>query len=192
MPEIAVLRGRSRGFAALAGVFVVLAGLRGAWLLHAHSLNSLDGALQTWFALEHFARGEALGTAFQSYLGITMVLALVPVFVAGGKTLFASTLAAYTLVLAGAFACSYACAWLIRPIPPQRRWQAALVLLALFYCAGPLAGCRSPAPPGPGPRSGPSLPAWCSTTNRAPARTGIRPAVRCGSPRPPRRRPRTP
>lgn len=143
MPEIAVLRGRARGFAALAGVFVVLAALRGGWLLHAHSLNSLDGALQTWFALDHFGRGEQLGTAFQSYLGITMVLALLPLFVAGGKTLFASTLAAYVMVLLGAFACVYACAWLIRPIPPRRRWQSALVLLALFYCAGPLAGQAS-------------------------------------------------
>jgi hypothetical protein len=134
------LSGRSRGFAALAGVFVVLACLRGAWLLHAHSLNSLDGALQTWFAADHFARGEQLGTAFQSYLGITMVLALLPVFVAGGKTLFASTLAAYTMVLLGAFATSYACVWLIRPIPRRARWQAALVLLFLFYFAGPMAG----------------------------------------------------
>jgi hypothetical protein len=143
MPEIVHARGRSRGFAALAGVFVVLAALRGGWLLHAHSLNSIDGALQTWFALDHFARGEQLGTAFQSYLGITMVLALLPVFVAGGKTLFASTLAAYTMVLLGAFACVYACAWLIRPIGPRARWQAALVLLFLFYCAGPLAGQAS-------------------------------------------------
>ncbi len=98
------MNGRWRGFAVLAAVFAVLALLRGAWLLHAHSLNSIDGALQTWFAADHFARGEALGTAFQSYLGITMVLALLPVFVLGGKTLFASTLAAYTMVLAGAFA----------------------------------------------------------------------------------------
>jgi hypothetical protein len=143
MPEILPARGRSRGFAALAGVFVVLAGLRGAWLLHAHSLNSLDGALQTWFAADHFASGEQLGTAFQSYLGVTMVLALLPVFVAGGKTLFASTLAAYALVLAGAFATSYACAWLIRAIPPRARWQVALLLLALFYYAGPLAGQAS-------------------------------------------------
>jgi hypothetical protein len=143
MPEILHLRGRSRGFAALAVVFVVLAALRGAWLLHAHSLNSLDGALQTWFALDHFARGEQLGTAFQSYLGVTMVLALLPVFVGFGKTLFASTLAAYTMVLLGAFACVYACAWLIRPIPPRARWQVALLLLALFYFAGPLAGQAS-------------------------------------------------
>jgi hypothetical protein len=140
MPEIFRVRERSRGFAALAGVFVLLAGLRGMWLLHAHSLNSIDGALQTWFALDHFARGEALGTAFQSYLGITMVLALLPGFVLGGKTLFASTLAAYVMVLLGAFAGAYACAWMIRPVPPRARWQVALVLLLLFYCAGPLAG----------------------------------------------------
>lgn len=143
MSEILGVRGRWRGFAALGAMFVLLAGLRGAWLLHAHSLNSLDGALQTWFAADHFARGEALGSAFQSYLGITMVLALLPVFVLGGKTLFASTLAAYTMVLLSAFACAYACAWLIRPIPPSARCQAALVLLALFYCAGPLAGQAS-------------------------------------------------
>lgn len=143
MPEISGLRGRPRGWAALAGVFAVLAGLRGALLLHAHSLNSLDGALQTWFAADNFARGEALGTAFQSYLGITMVLALLPVFIAGGKTLFASTLAAYTLVLAGAFATAYACAWLIRPIPARVRWQAALMLMFLFYYAGPMAGAVS-------------------------------------------------
>lgn len=140
MPEIFEVKGRSRGFAALAGMFVVLAALRGAWLLHAHSLNSLDGALQTWFAADHFARGEQLGTAFQSYLGVTMVLALLPVFVGFGKTLFASTLAAYTMVLLGAFACVYACVLLIRPILPAKRWQASMVLLFLCYFAGPLAG----------------------------------------------------
>jgi hypothetical protein len=143
MPEVVGVTERSRGLAALAGVFVLLAAMRGGWLLHAHSLNSIDGALQTWFALDHFSRGEALGTAFQSYLGITMVLALVPVFLAGGKTLFASTLAAYTMVLLGAFACSYGCVWLIRPVPPRKRWQAAVVLLFLFYCAGPMAGQAS-------------------------------------------------
>ncbi|MFY7744027.1 MAG: hypothetical protein ACOVQY_01285 [Erythrobacter sp.] len=143
MPENPRLSGRLRGFAVLAGVAAVLIALRGAWLLHAHSLNSIDGALQTWFAADHFARAERLGTAFQSYLGITMVLALLPLFVAGGKTLFASTLAAYTLVLLGAFATSYACVWLIRPIPPRMRWQAALVIAFLFYYAGPLAGKAS-------------------------------------------------
>ncbi|WP_017665051.1 hypothetical protein [Porphyrobacter sp. AAP82] len=142
-PEVPGLRGRARGFAALAGVLVVLAALRGAWLLHAHSLNSIDGALQTWFAADHFARGDQLGTAFQSYLGVTMVLALLPVFVAGGKTLFASTLAAYTMVLLGAFGTACACVWLIRPIPPRARWQAALVLVCLFYYAGPMVGQAS-------------------------------------------------
>lgn len=140
MPEMARVKGRWRGFAVLAVVFVLLAGLRGVLLLHEHSLNSIDGALQTWFALDHFGRGEQLGTAFQSYLGITMVLALLPVFVLGGKTLFDSTLAAYTLVLAGAFAVAYACVWLIRPVPPRVRWQAALVLVFLFYYAGAMAG----------------------------------------------------
>jgi hypothetical protein len=140
MPERAARPERWRGIAVLAGVAACLAVLRGGVLLHTHSLNSIDGALQTWFAADHFARGEQLGTAFQSYLGITMVLALLPVFVGFGKTLFASTLAAHTLVLAGAFACSYACAWLIRPIGPRMRWQAALVLAFAFYYAGPMAG----------------------------------------------------
>jgi hypothetical protein len=140
MPDIAGRSRRWRGLAALAGVSVLLAVLRGAWLLHAHSLNSIDGALQTWFALDHFARGQQLGTAFQSYLGVTMVLALLPLFVLGGKTLFASTLAAYTLVLLGAFATAFACVWLIRPVPRRVRWQAALVLAFLFYYAGAMAG----------------------------------------------------
>lgn len=140
MPERTGVPGRWRGWGVLAGVVVLLAALRGGALLHDHSLNSIDGALQTWFAADHFARGDTLGTAFQSYLGITMVLALLPLFIAGGKTLFASTLAAHTLVLAGAFATACACVWLIRPIPPRARWQAALVLAFLFYYAGAMAG----------------------------------------------------
>lgn len=131
---------RGTGMLVLLGVTVLLAALRGGVLLHTHSLNSLDGALQTWFALDHFARGEQLGTAFQSYLGITMVLALVPVFVLAGKTLFASTLAAYVMVLAAAVATAWACVWLIRPVPPRARWKAAVVLLFLFYYAGALCG----------------------------------------------------
>lgn len=137
MPEIAQARGRSRGFAALAAVGLVLLALRGGVLWYDHSLNSIDGALQTWFAAEDFARGEQLGTAFQSYLGITMVMVLLPVFVGFGKTLFASTLAAQAAVVAGAFATAYACVWLIRPILPRWRWQAAMVLAFLFYFAGP-------------------------------------------------------
>lgn len=127
------------GGLAAAALAAVLIALRGGTLAYAHSLNSLDGALQTWFALDHFARGEQLGTAFQSYLGITMVLALLPVFLAFGTTLFASTLAAYAAVLAGAFIGAWGCVRLIRPVPTGRRWQAAIVLAFLFYYAGPLA-----------------------------------------------------
>lgn len=138
----------------MVGLAAVLIGLRGATLYHSHSLNSLDGALQTWFALDHFARGEQLGTAFQSYLGITMVLALLPVFLAFGKTLFASTLAAYAAVLAGAFVTAWGAMRLIRPVPRERRWQAAIILVFLSYYAGSLAaqlaGLKWPATLDPG------------------------------------------
>jgi hypothetical protein len=154
MPDVVRVRGRSRGFAALAAVGLGVLAMRGGVLWHDHSLHSIDGAMQTWFAAEHFARGEQLGTAFQSYLGITMVMVLLPVFVLFGKTLFASTLAAQAAVVAGALATAYACAWLIRPIPPRWRWQAAMVLACLSYCAGPLvagaAGLTWPATLDPG------------------------------------------
>lgn len=126
------------GVLALAAVGLAVLALRGGVLWYDHSLNSIDGALQTWFAAENFARGEQLGTAFQSYLGITMVMALLPVFIVFGKTLFASTLAAQAAVVAGAFATCLACVWLIRPIPPRWRWQAAMVLAFGFYFAGPM------------------------------------------------------
>ena len=51
--------------------------LRGNALLYDHSLNSIDGAMQTWFALDNFADGKQLGSDFQSYLGITVILGLV-------------------------------------------------------------------------------------------------------------------
>ena len=126
------------GVWALAAVALAVLALRGGVLWSDHSLNSIDGALQTWFAAENFARGEQLGTAFQSYLGITMVMVLLPVFVVFGKTLFASTLAAQAAVVAGSFATVWACVWLIRPIPPAKRWQAAMVLAFAFYFAGPM------------------------------------------------------
>ncbi|HSF13157.1 MAG TPA: hypothetical protein VLA50_09320 [Erythrobacter sp.] len=137
MPER--LRGRAYGWAALAGLAALIIALRGASLLYSHSLNSIDGAMQTWFALDHFARGDQLGSAFQSYLGVTMVLALVPVFMAFGETLFASTLAANAMVVAGCFAGCCAVMWLIRPIPPRARWQVAVLLAFGFYYAAPFA-----------------------------------------------------
>lgn len=138
----------------LAGLAALICALRGGVLLYDHSLNSIDGALQTWFALDHFADGDQLGTAFQSYLGITMVLALLPVFVAFGQTLFASTLAAHVAVVASAFGSAYATIWLIRAVPPRARWQAAVVLVCVFYYAAPLVaeviGLRWPATFDPG------------------------------------------
>lgn len=136
---MAALGRRSFGLAALVSIAAVILALRGGVLWQDHSLDSIDGALQTWFALDHFARGEQLGTAFQSYLGITMVLALLPGFVGLGKTLFASTVAAQAAVVVAAFATCLACVWLIRPIPRAKRWQAAMVLAVLFYYAGPMA-----------------------------------------------------
>ncbi|QDH33581.1 hypothetical protein [Porphyrobacter sp. YT40] len=145
---------RARGGWLLAGLAAAICALRGGMLLYDHSLNSIDGALQTWFALHHFADGDQLGTGFQSYLGVTMVLALVPVFVAFGETLFASSLAAHVAVVAGAFGAAYATVWLIRAVPPQRRWQAAVLLVAVFYYAAPFVaervGVRWPASFDPG------------------------------------------
>lgn len=104
-------------------------------MLFDHSLNSIDGAMQTWFALDNFAQGNQLGRAFQSYLGITMILALLPVFFLFGQTLFASTFAAYALVIAGAFASAYAIAWFLRPVPRSLRWVVAVLVLFGFYYA---------------------------------------------------------
>lgn len=127
------LRRKISGWVVLAGLAALIVALRGASLLYSHSLNSIDGAMQTWFALDHFAHGDQLGSAFQSYLGVTMVLALLPVFVAFGKTLFASTLAANALVVAGSWAGCCAIVWLIRPIPPGARWQVSVLLVFGFY-----------------------------------------------------------
>lgn len=154
MPDMARAFTGTRGGLALAMLAAVILCLRAGVLLYGHSLNSIDGALQTWFALDAFAHGEQLGTAFQSYLGITMVLALLPVFVAFGQTLFASTLAANALVVAGAFGAAYAGVWLIRPVPPRARWAVTIVLVFAFYYAGRLlaevAGVPWPATFDPG------------------------------------------
>ncbi|MCU0947295.1 MAG: hypothetical protein MUF47_03460 [Porphyrobacter sp.] len=154
MPDRLRAKADGRGWWALAALAAVICALRAGVLLHDHSLNSIDGALQTWFALDHFADGDQLGTAFQSYLGITMVLALLPVFLTFGQTLFASTLAANVAVVAGAFGAAYATVWLIRAVPPRARWQATVVLVCVFYCAAPLVagaiGLRWPATFDPG------------------------------------------
>lgn len=128
---------RRRGlFAALIAAIVILQGIA---LTFGHNLNSLDGALQTWFALDHFAQGRQLGHAFQSYLGITMILALLPAYFALGQTLFASTFAAIQMVVAGAFAGGFAIAWFLRPIGSDQRWLVAIVLVFVFYYLAGLA-----------------------------------------------------
>ena len=154
MPDRLRTIGDQRGRWALAGLAASICALRAGVLLHDHSLNSIDGALQTWFALDHFADGDQLGTAFQSYLGITMVLALLPVFLTFGQTLFASTLAANVAVIAGAFGAAYATVWLMRAVPPGARLQATVLLVCVFYYAAPLVaeaiGLRWPATFDPG------------------------------------------
>ncbi|MFO6445685.1 hypothetical protein ACLBKU_00935 [Erythrobacter sp. NE805] len=148
MPDRLSVRPGVRGGLVLALLAATILALRGGALLYEHSLNSLDGAMQTWFALHHFAAGDRLGSAFQSYLGITMVLSLLPVFAALGQTLFASTMAAYAMVTAGAFAAAWAVVGMIRAVPARQRWQAAVVLLFAFYYAGPMAaGVAGPAWP---------------------------------------------
>ncbi len=122
----------------MAVLAALICALRAATLLYDHSLNSIDGALQTWFALDHFADGDPLGTAFQSYLGITMLLVLLPMFVLFGQTLFASTLAANVAVVVCGFGAAYATVWLIRAVPPRARWQVAVVLVFGLYYAGAL------------------------------------------------------
>jgi hypothetical protein len=121
------------GTLALAGLVLALVVGRALVLRYDHSLHSIDGVLQTWFALDHFARGEQLGTGFQSYLGVTMILALLPMFVGLGETLYASTVAAHGAVVVGAFAAAYGAVWLFRPIPARHRWLYAILLVFAFY-----------------------------------------------------------
>ena len=125
---------------ALAGLTALIICLRGLTLIFDHSLNSIDGALQTWFALDNFAHGEQLGVQFQSYLGITMIAALLPVYLVAGQTLFASTLAANSMVVAGAFASGWAIAWMIRCVPAHHRWGGAILIVFIFYYVGSLSG----------------------------------------------------
>lgn len=143
-----------RSAVGLLALCAALIALRGIALLYDHSLHSIDGAMQTWFALSHFADGEQLGVAFQSYLGVTMILALLPIFWALGETLYASTFAAYTAVFLAAFGTAYAIAWMIRCVLPWARWIVAIGLLFVFYFIGPgiseLIGLRYPLAFDPG------------------------------------------
>ena len=117
------------------GLGLAILGSRAIILLFDHSLHSIDGVLQTWFALENFSQGNQLGTDFQSYLGITMILALLPAYLGLGGTLYASTVSATAAVVIGAFGSAYFVAWQIRAIAPRHRWLAAIALVFVFYYA---------------------------------------------------------
>ena len=151
---VAAFIGERRGWLLLALLCAVLIGLRGAALMYDHSLNSIDGAMQTWFALDNFADGAKLGEEFQSYLGVTMILSLLPGFMAFGQTLWASTFSAYALVMIGCFAGAYTIVWMLRPIPSRQRWLWTILLIFVFYyaftIAMDLAGLRNPATFDPG------------------------------------------
>ncbi|MEM6619998.1 MAG: hypothetical protein AAF631_11950, partial [Pseudomonadota bacterium] len=65
-----------------------------------------------------------------------MILALLPVFLAFGQTLFASTFAAYAWVAIGVFATAYTIAWLCRFVPAGQRSWAAIGIVFVFHFVG--------------------------------------------------------
>lgn len=190
-PVAALISGR-RGWLWFVLLGAILVALRGATLLYGHSLNSVDGAMQTWFALDNFASGSKLGEEFQSYLGITMILSLLPGFIAFGQTLWASSFAAYTMVMIGGFAGAYSIIWMLRPIPKRQRWLWAILVVFVFYYAASLAtglvGLRNPATFDPGVSLRPLrgvlpffvLPVFVWAIRRAAAGGGVVPAMWLG------------
>lgn len=103
-------------------VFVAFLCLRGLVLYFSHPLETLDGAMQTWFAVHAFASGQQLGQDFQSYLGVTMMLFLLPFYMLFGSTLFSSSLAASTAVALGLLTMMHGLLRLMRGLTPGLRW----------------------------------------------------------------------
>ena len=121
------LRGQGREslcFAAVVtcAVFVAFLILRGIVLYFDHPLETLDGAMQTWFAVNAFAQGQQLGQDFQSYLGVTIMLFLLPFYVLFGSTLFSSSLAASIAMALGLLAMVHGLLRLMRGLTPGLRW----------------------------------------------------------------------
>lgn len=114
-------------------VVLALFGLRAVEIYWQHPLGSIDGAMQTWVSVDAFASGEQLGQDFQSYLGITMMLFLIPLFLLGGGTLFASTLSAHFAVFLGVSATLFGLLGLIRGMRPATRWLLFALLFALLF-----------------------------------------------------------
>ena len=125
-------RGDFRLRTAIAAVLIAFVGIlamRGLTLTYYHPDKSIDGAMQTWFAVRNFARGSQLGHDFQSYLGISSMLTLVPWFVALGETLWAATMSSHIMVAIGHGLTVYVCLRLVRWVP--NGW--CLVLTGLVF-----------------------------------------------------------
>ncbi|RVT93891.1 hypothetical protein [Sphingomonas crocodyli] len=99
--------------------------------------NSIDGAFQTYSAVSAYVRGERLGVDFQSYLGVLMPLAIVPIFVLLGQTVFAATFSAILLCCAG---CYFTFLVLLRLTTRLAKDEAALWAMAATFLA--IAGIR--------------------------------------------------
>lgn len=114
-------------------VLLVLTALRGLDLYFAHSLTSVDGAMQTLFALDAFANGRQLGVEFQSYLGVTLILFLVPGYLIAGSTLFAASLSANAGVLLALVATGHGILRLFRGLDPGARMLLAAAFMSVLY-----------------------------------------------------------
>lgn len=114
---------------------------RAGFLFLYHPLGTLDGAMQTWFALDAFSQGRQLGHDFQSYLGTTMLLFLVPFYLIFGGTLFASSVAASTAVAIGYIATFYGLLRLTGLFRSATLWALVAVGVAyMSYTTGLSAG----------------------------------------------------
>ena len=114
-------------------VLLILVGLRSINLHFTHPLNSLDGAMQTLFALDAFANGRQLGEEFQSYLGVTLILFLLPGYLIAGSTLFAASLSATAGVLFGLAATVHGILRLFHGLQSGTRLFVAVALVCALH-----------------------------------------------------------
>lgn len=137
--SVSVAPGRSTERVRPALIFMALVtlafvGMRALELYYDHPLKTLDGAMQTWYAVDSFARGQQLGHDFQSYLGTTMIMIIVPVYIAFGGTLFASSIAASIAMALGLIATVHGLLRLTGLFKPASLWfMSALAAAALFH-----------------------------------------------------------
>ena len=129
-----LLGGPSRfpGVALTVAVVLWFLAMRAVALFFLHPLIVLDGAMQTWFALDEFADGRQLGRDFQSYLGVTMILSLLPVYEIFGGSLFASSVAASAAMAMCLLATAYGIVRLIGIGSPATRWILIAAVAAVL------------------------------------------------------------